>query len=257
MPTSSSSWTATAPTIRPRSLRWSRRSAPALMTSSSPRARAASASRAAWHGIRFSPATSPARLTQAPLRRALYRHVRVSRHPPRYVARARHARDDLWLESRNADAGRAQRACAFSNCRLPIGAGSAASPRSRARLRGSLKAGLRIVSTFARVALDAAACPVPASARQDVLVGVEPECPDRRASDEQTRGDDEGRLPVADLGQIAEHDRRDAPPKLPAMFIMPDTVPEYLPPVSIGTDQDGPMVHSRKNIAAVRQKTAI
>src|SRR5690242_15999354 len=44
-----------------------------------------------------------------------------------------------------------------------------------------------------------------------------------------------------------------APPILPAMFIMPDTVPEYLPPTSIGTDQDGPMVHSRKNIDAVRQ----
>src|SRR5579862_9005017 len=43
-----------------------------------------------------------------------------------------------------------------------------------------------------------------------------------------------------------------APPKLPAMFIMPDTVPEYLPPVSIGTAQDGPMVNSRKNIEAVR-----
>ena len=30
-----------------------------------------------------------------------------------------------------------------------------------------------------------------------------------------------------------------APPILPAMFIMPETVPEYLPPQSIGTDQDG------------------
>src|SRR5215472_16209416 len=47
-----------------------------------------------------------------------------------------------------------------------------------------------------------------------------------------------------------------APPILPAMFIMPDTVPEYLPPVSIGTAQDGPMVHSRKNIDAVRHHTA-
>ena len=47
-----------------------------------------------------------------------------------------------------------------------------------------------------------------------------------------------------------------APPKFPAMFIIPDTVPEYLPPTSIGTDQDGPMVHSRKNRAAVRQYTA-
>src|SRR5579863_8855269 len=44
-----------------------------------------------------------------------------------------------------------------------------------------------------------------------------------------------------------------APPKLPAMFIIPDTVPEYLPPVSIGTAHDGPMVNSRKNSDAVRQ----
>ena len=44
-----------------------------------------------------------------------------------------------------------------------------------------------------------------------------------------------------------------APPMLPAMFIMPDTVPEYLPPTSIGTAQEGPMVHSRKNSAAVKQ----
>ena len=48
LPTSSSSWTATAPTIRPASPRWSRRSAPAPTTSSSARAPAASASPAAW-----------------------------------------------------------------------------------------------------------------------------------------------------------------------------------------------------------------
>src|SRR6202000_1441331 len=48
-----------------------------------------------------------------------------------------------------------------------------------------------------------------------------------------------------------------AAPKLPAMFIMPDTVPEYLPPVSIGTAQDGPIVHSKKNIEIVRQVTAV
>src|SRR3984893_7050330 len=44
-----------------------------------------------------------------------------------------------------------------------------------------------------------------------------------------------------------------APPMFPAMFIIPDTVPEYLPPTSMGTAQDGPMVHSRKNMAAVKQ----
>src|SRR5260221_5727410 len=48
-----------------------------------------------------------------------------------------------------------------------------------------------------------------------------------------------------------------APPMFPAMFIIPDTVPEYLPPTSMGTAQDGPMVHSRKNIAAVKQYTAV
>src|SRR5262252_9170360 len=41
-----------------------------------------------------------------------------------------------------------------------------------------------------------------------------------------------------------------APPMFPAMFIIPDTVPEYLPPTSMGTAQEGPMVHSRKNMAA-------
>src|SRR5215471_14753154 len=48
-----------------------------------------------------------------------------------------------------------------------------------------------------------------------------------------------------------------APPKLPAIFIIPDTVPEYLPPVSMGTAQDGPIVHSRKNMAPVRHHTAV
>ena len=43
---------------------------------------------------------------------------------------------------------------------------------------------------------------------------------------------------------------------LPAMFIIPETVPEYFPPTSIGTDHDGPIVHSRKNIATVRQASA-
>src|SRR5260370_24736586 len=47
------------------------------------------------------------------------------------------------------------------------------------------------------------------------------------------------------------------PPVFTAMFIIPDTVPEYLPPTSMGTAQDGPMVHSRKNMAAVKQYTAV
>src|ERR1035437_8464078 len=48
-----------------------------------------------------------------------------------------------------------------------------------------------------------------------------------------------------------------APPMFPAMFITPDTVPEYWPPTCMGTDQEGPMVNSRQNSAAVRQKTAV
>src|SRR5262249_47873765 len=47
-----------------------------------------------------------------------------------------------------------------------------------------------------------------------------------------------------------------APPMLPAMFIIPETVPEYLPPVSMGTAQAGQMLHSRKNAAPVKQATA-
>src|SRR5579883_1834804 len=43
----------------------------------------------------------------------------------------------------------------------------------------------------------------------------------------------------------------------PAMFITPDTVPEYLPPTCIGTDHDGQMVHSRKNSTAVKQPIAV
>ena len=54
---------------------------------------------------------------------------------------ARHARNDLRLESRNADAGGARRACACSNCRSLIAAASAANPRSPGSLRGSLRAG--------------------------------------------------------------------------------------------------------------------
>src|SRR5664280_1664708 len=44
-----------------------------------------------------------------------------------------------------------------------------------------------------------------------------------------------------------------APPILPAMFILPETVPECSPPISMGTAQDGPIVHSGKNMAAVKQ----
>jgi hypothetical protein len=44
-----------------------------------------------------------------------------------------------------------------------------------------------------------------------------------------------------------------APSMFPAMFIIPDTVPECSPPISMETAQEGPMLHSRQNMAAVRQ----
>src|ERR1700674_3290673 len=47
-----------------------------------------------------------------------------------------------------------------------------------------------------------------------------------------------------------------APTNCPPMFIIPDTVPENSPPISIGTAHAGPMVISRKNIAAVREQSA-
>ena len=43
------------------------------------------------------------------VRRALQRHVRLPRHPPRRPAPPRHARNDLWLEHRDADEGRPRR----------------------------------------------------------------------------------------------------------------------------------------------------
>src|SRR5258706_2017959 len=44
-----------------------------------------------------------------------------------------------------------------------------------------------------------------------------------------------------------------APTNWPPMFIIPETVPENSPPMSIGTAHAGPIVISRKNIATVRQ----
>ena len=53
----------------------------------------------------------------------------LSRHSPHYPACARHARNDLWLESRNADARRARRDCACWNCRSTIAAAAAGDPK--------------------------------------------------------------------------------------------------------------------------------
>ncbi len=80
------------------------------MTSSSHLARARRA-RARQHGVAPDSRRPHRRSSdQAPLRRALHRHVRVARHPPRHLAGAGHARNDLRLEPRNADAGGARRA---------------------------------------------------------------------------------------------------------------------------------------------------
>ena len=43
------------------------------------------------------------------VRRPLHRHVRLPRDPPRCAGSARHARDDLWLEHRDADEGGTRR----------------------------------------------------------------------------------------------------------------------------------------------------
>ena len=138
-PTSSSSWMATAPTIRPPSRRWWRRSAPAMPISSSPRARAAQreAGSMASHQLLAGLIAGVADATA--LRRALHRHVRVPRHPPRHLAGARHARNDLWLESRNADAGGARRPCA--SLELPVAYRRRLGGESKVAgsLRGSLK----------------------------------------------------------------------------------------------------------------------
>jgi hypothetical protein len=45
--------------------------------------------------------------------------------------------------------------------------------------------------------------------------------------------------------------------RLPAIFIIPETVPLYSPPTSMGTAQAGLITNSRKNSDAVKQSTAI
>ena len=107
MPTSSSSSTATAPTIRAPSRRWSAHSFRAARF----RHRLARARPARAWQHRLAPARSrpPGRwgMCAAALRRALHRHVRVPCDLRDGVAGARYARADLRLEYRDADAGRA------------------------------------------------------------------------------------------------------------------------------------------------------
>jgi hypothetical protein len=40
--------------------------------------------------------------------------------------------------------------------------------------------------------------------RSNVLVGIEPECPDRRTSHQENRGDDERGLPITDLDEVGQ-----------------------------------------------------
>ena len=78
----------------------------------------------------------------------------VPRHRPRHAAGARYAGNDLRLEPRNADGARRGTACGC--LRLPV--------RNRRRIggvskvagtvRGTLRAGSRIVATFVRVAVE-------------------------------------------------------------------------------------------------------
>src|SRR5260370_1259178 len=82
---------------------------------------------------------------------------------------------------------------------------------------------------------------------------AKPREPGRRSPAPKIRGPAHGR----NGAKTRKPNGESAPPMFPAMFIIPDTVPEYLPPTSMGTAQDGPMVHSRKNMAAVKQYTAV
>ena len=81
---------------------------------------------------RSSPATSAGLLSAPGLWRALHRHVAVSRHPARCARAPRHARDDLWLEPGNADAGRRRRPAGRWRSPSASAAASAASRRSPA-----------------------------------------------------------------------------------------------------------------------------
>ena len=88
----------------------------------------------------------------------------------------------------------------------------------------------------------------------DGLLGIDPEGPDGRADEQQAGGDAERSDPGASADTIYPKTvGESAPTNWPPMFIMPETVPENSPPTSMGTAQAGPMVISRKNIAAVRQ----
>ena len=86
------------------------------------------------------------------VRRPLHRHVRLPGHPPRRAGAARHARDDLRLEHRDADEGRARRA-AHPGTAGALRRRAGGSSKVAGSLRGSIRAGWRIILTVARVAM--------------------------------------------------------------------------------------------------------
>ena len=105
-----------------------------------------------WHQVLGGP---PAwRRDRRADRRALHRHVRLPSHQPRCAGAAAAARDDLWLEHRDADAGSA-RWPAHSRNPLPYRRRTGGHSKVAGSLRGSLRAGWRIGVTFVRVAMSA------------------------------------------------------------------------------------------------------
>ena len=68
------------------------------------------------------------------------------------LERLQHARDDLWLEHRNADAGRRAPRLRILEVPMPYRRRSGGKSKVAGSLRGSLRAAYRIALTFLRVA---------------------------------------------------------------------------------------------------------
>ena len=142
-----------APTIRPPLRRWSRRSAPATTTSSSARARGASESRAAWPPTRFSRGLIAGWLTGL-LYGVRYTDMCALRAIRRDTLLGLGMRElsygwNLEMQMRVARAG-------LRVLEVPVAYRRRRGGESKVAgsLRGSIKAGLRIVATFARVAME-------------------------------------------------------------------------------------------------------
>ena len=143
----------TAPTIRPPWRRWWRRSAPVLTTLSSLRARAASASRAAWRGISSLAGRIAGFLTRL-LYGVRYTDMCAYRAIRRDTLLALGMREltygwNLEMQMRVARAG-------LRVLEVPVAYRRRIGGQSKVAgtLRGSIKAGLKIMSTFARVAME-------------------------------------------------------------------------------------------------------